>query len=189
MLHWNVRKTDRGFTLTEMLITVIVAGILAAISIPSLVGMFAQNKIKQSLAQVEGALKESQRQSMRRGIACKIKIDTVTVDGKPRRRVTVSDSEPISGVTRSYAGCLLSDRTLPQNIAISATTSFGSPPKIAFSHKGNTTSSGTIVFSSSDSSSGLKCLTISNGLGIIRTGDYTGDTSSIDENDCDTLED
>jgi hypothetical protein len=46
---------------------------------------------------------------------------------------------------------------------------------------------GTVVIYSSDSSTNkMGCLAISNGLGIIRTGDYNGSTASISANNCTT---
>jgi prepilin-type N-terminal cleavage/methylation domain-containing protein len=173
----RINKNSQGFTLTELLVVVIIVGIFAAIAIPNLLGMFSQVQVREGMGQVKGALKEAQRQAMRSGKRCKVKIDTITVDGEPRRRITTvtNTDEPGS----NYIGCLLSDRVLPIGIAIRTTTPFGSPPKIVFSYKGNTTQSGTIIVYSPNNTDEKKCMTISNGLGIIREGDYIRDLSLL----------
>jgi prepilin-type N-terminal cleavage/methylation domain-containing protein len=69
-------------------------------------------------------------------------------------------------------------RTLQDGVAM-ATNLSGTPPVIQFSFRGNTTASGKIVVYSSDNSTSKKgCLAISNGTGIMRTGEYSGSTSS-----------
>ena len=75
MWHWNVRK-NQGFTLIEMLATAIIIGIVAAISAPNLLGLLNRNRVNQGLVQLEGAIKEAQRQAIRNGKTCKIKLTT-----------------------------------------------------------------------------------------------------------------
>ncbi len=171
----NVDKNFQGFTLIELLVVVIIVGIFAAIAIPNFLGLFSQVQVREGMGQIKGALKEAQRQAMRKGKRCKVKIDTITIDGQSR--VKVSIVTPTDEPGSNYVGCLLSDRVLPIGIAIRTTTPFGSPPKIVFSHKGNTTQSGTIITYSPNNTDEKKCMTISNGLGIMREGDYTRDLS------------
>ncbi len=179
MLHYYVHRKNRGFTLTEMLATMIIAGILFAVATPSFLGLFNNSKVKSGLEQLQGALTEAQRQAMRNGKTCQVKLDTEIIDGVPRKVVTINDSIDDSG-------CLLSKRILSQGVSTASTSSLGNPPKISFSHKGNTPDSGTIVLYSSNSSGEKRCLAISNGLGIMRTGIYNSDTSSITADNCKT---
>ena len=154
----NRRKTQ-GYTLIELLVVVIIIGILAAIAIINLLGLLRQNEIKEALTQLEGAVKEAQRQAMRQGKRCTVEFDTTT-----------------NQITGNPSNCLLSSRQLSDQITMS-TNLPTSPPRIIFSYKGNTTNSGTIVLSSSQATDEKRCFVISNGLGIMRTGIYTRDLS------------
>ena len=49
MLHWRVLKNQSGFTLIEMLVTVILIGIVAAISAPNLIAMLNRNRSNQAM--------------------------------------------------------------------------------------------------------------------------------------------
>ncbi len=179
MLLFNVNKNEEGFTLTELMITGVVVSILAAIVAPNFLGLYDNYKVKSSFQELQGALQEAQRQAMRKSQTCKLQLDTVNIDGESRQRITV---EKPGGDPNKYSGCLLSDRILDKNVTLTTTLS-GNPPKLAFSFKGTTTDSGTIVLSRSDGSGEKKCLAISNGLGIMRTGIYNDSTS-----DCTTSE-
>lgn len=164
---------DRGITLTEMLLVAIVVSILAAITTPSLIGLLNQSRVTGGFTQLRGAIKESQRQAQRRGRQCKISIDTT------QKSVDVSPPD----TNGDYTGCLLSPRKLPDGVLIK--TNYRSS-KINFSAKGNTSSAGTIVVYNPYTQS-QKCIVISLGLGIMRSGNYTGDVNnSVKAKHCDT---
>jgi prepilin-type N-terminal cleavage/methylation domain-containing protein len=167
-------SNNRGYSLLEMILTVVVVGILAAIAIPSFIGWFDRHRVNEGSAQVKGAIKEAQRQAIRRGRRCKIRIDTT--------KITVS--APESSV--NYNDCLLNERTLPTGVAIKTNYT---TPVITFSPRGNTNSAGTIVVYSADGAQTKKCIVISLGLGIMRSGDYTGNVStSISATQCKTTD-
>jgi type II secretory pathway pseudopilin PulG len=155
-------------TLLETLVVVILVGILAAIGVPNLMQMMNNQKVKTALEIVQGVLEDSQRQAMRQSKNCSI---------------TLNPSNNPPNLTTTGTGCMVtSDSKLPTGIAM--TTNLSS---ITFSFKGTTTSSGTIVVESSDGPSEKRCLVISNGLGIMRTGIYTGSTSgTLSATNCNT---
>jgi len=163
-------NNDRGFSLIELAIVVCIIGIIAAIAVPNFLGLLNRNRINEGIEKLEGAIKESQRQAMRQGKMCRVNInpDTNIVTGNP-------------------TNCLLSDRAIRDDLTIRTNLS-GNPPNINFSSKGNTTKMGTIVLSS-DGTDTQKCFVISLGLGISRTGNYTGGKiGSVSANQCETIQ-
>lgn len=161
-------RGDRGFTLMELMIVITIVSIIAAIAAPNLLGFLNRNQVNEALEKLVGAIKETQRQAMRQGKLCRVNINTNT-----------------QVITGNPTGCLLSDRTIKDSIDI-RTNLTGSPPNIAFSHKGSTTKMGTIVLSSDDTDL-QKCFVIALGTGITRTGDYTGSkTGSVSASNCRT---
>lgn len=165
-------KQNLGATLTETLLTVVLISILAAFAVPNLIGLFNQSRVKEGFAQVRGAIKQSQRLAMRRGRRCKIRLDTAN------QKVDISPPD----TNGNYTGCLLSERKLPDGVLLK----INSHPNIVFSPKGNTNSAKTIVVYNPNTQS-QKCIVISLGLGIMRSGNYTGDVSnSVKAKHCQT---
>lgn len=181
MLLFNApRKNSRasGFTLIETLTAIIVAGVLAAIAAPSLMGLLNQNRAKDSMRQIEGAIKLVQRQAIRRGKSCTLTINTST------KTMSATPSE-----------CLLDNRTVNDAVTIKAD---GNPVPtsidLVFSHKGNRPS--TAITGSDNaqqrtiaiynSTTGTKyCVTVTTVLGAVKSGIYTGDvTGEILDDSC-----
>jgi prepilin-type N-terminal cleavage/methylation domain-containing protein len=154
MSHLIVRN-DRGFTLIETLVVVIFIGIMSAIAAPSFLSSYNRTKLDDTLNGLQGALQESQRESMRRSRSCDVTINPST------RKITGT--------------CLTTgDRSWDSTIAVSPSTS----TTITFSFKGNTASSATFVIYNVGNTSNpdKRCLTVSDGLGIVRTGVYSTST-------------
>jgi type II secretory pathway pseudopilin PulG len=141
----------------EITVVLMILGILAAIAVPSFLSMLNKSKVSDALAQVRGALQEAQREAIRKSMTC-----TVTVPKGNNQ--TISSTCFVTG-----------DRTLT-DINIDYTNT--APWTITFDYKGRTNdvnSSGTIKLTSINGNTNeIKCLVISQGLGIIRTGNYTG---------------
>lgn len=159
-------KSDRGFTLLELMVVLFMIGIIAAIASPNFIGLLGRIKVSASLEQLLGAIRETQRQAMRQSKSCRVNI----YPGNNTITATPND-------------CLLNDRQIDSHVTIRSNFP-GSNPNISFSHKGNTTRMGTIVLSS-DLTDFQQCFVISLGLGIMRTGDYTGSkTGRISGKNC-----
>ena len=84
-LHNFYRTSNDGFSLLEMLVTVAIIGIIAAISAPNLLGLFDHSRVIDSMSVINSAIKESQRQAIRLGKRCRVNIDPDTnrVSGNP----------------------------------------------------------------------------------------------------------
>jgi prepilin-type N-terminal cleavage/methylation domain-containing protein len=186
MLLYNAhRKSNKGFTLIEMLVTIIIIGVIASIAAPNFLGLLNQSRVKDGLAQVEGAIKESQRQAIRKGRICKIRF---TSDAEGDSIIQVHPDETVSGVTVSYSGCLLNSRELPDSVSLSLLDSgtgtlepvdSGNVANLAFSTKGNPDVQGTMVIQHPQTDT-MKCIQIEGLLGSILTGDYDSATDSCD---------
>ena len=162
-------KNNQGFTLIEMVSAVIVLGIVAVITMPSLVGWMNYTQVKQGIAQIEGAIKEGQRQATRMGKPCQVIIDTVN------NRVTAQTVEA------TPVNCLLSNRELNDNLDIETNDA-----TITFSSKAtpdNNADSVYIVFMTNGTDE-QRCLVVSPGLGIMRSGRYNGEPATLNSNNC-----
>ena len=187
MLLYYVRKQDKnnkGFTLIEMITVVIIVGVIAAIAAPNFLSLLNQNRVKQALEQVEGAVKESQRLAIRRGKTCRIKFVTKTIDGESRQTINVVEDTD-TGETISagyYNGCLLNERVLPADVSINT----GGMTKISFSGKGNSDpaiNTGTVIISHPQTDT-IKCLEVQGFLGNILTGNYVDSDSDNNPDTC-----
>jgi prepilin-type N-terminal cleavage/methylation domain-containing protein len=157
MLLYNARKSNSGFTLIEMLVVIIIIGVIAAIAAPNLLGLLNRNRVNEAMRQVEGALKEAQKQALRTGKKCTINITTDAISNY------------------GTEGCLLSKRNLNDLVQLDSNLAI-----LTFSGKGNITINGAgnprpaFVVSMSNGTDLKKCVVVENFLGAIRTGEYTG---------------
>lgn len=169
----NARNNSQGFTMIEIIIILMIIGILSAIAVPSFLAMYNKGKLNNALTQVQGALQEGQREAIRKSQSCTVTLDTTN------NKVTSS--------------CLATGERSLVNYGVAMATNILPPPgaslpAIPFSFKGNTTialsggaNSGTVVLYLSNGSGQKKCLAISNGIGIMRTGNYSGSSSSASD--------
>lgn len=183
MRRLSVRKNNqnKGFSLIEILIIVVIIGILAAIAVPSFAGSLDRVKLNQAVVEVRGILQEAQRQAIRKSQPC----DVILMLSATPIQITAN-----CGVT--------GDRNLSQRVQLITNISqiTGNPIKITFGILGTAeftviTStnppppvdpSGKLIFSVAHSSiRDKKCLAISNTLGLTRSGEYTGNSSTANQ--------
>ncbi|MEB3189348.1 MAG: type II secretion system protein [Snowella sp.] len=153
---------QQGWTLIELAAVATITGILAALATPSMMATVKKNQIAEGASQIKGALQDVQQQAMRQGKTCTATIANNTVTASP-------------------VGCISENPQMPASDITVTTANFANTPAtIAFSFKGNsvistTADPATIIVQASGNGS-KKCVIISTGLGIVRSGDYSGTT-------------
>jgi prepilin-type N-terminal cleavage/methylation domain-containing protein len=155
---------NKGFTLIETLISIVILGILSAIAVPSFMAGVNNKRVEEVATSIEGALKEAQSTAGRRNRSCSILITTTSASAVD-------------------AGCLPSGTRQIQdsgsNIEIAGTGGSGGTT-VTFTSTGATLASNNLVIYRTDAVNvGLrKCILISAGVGIIKNGTYTGTLSA-----------
>ena len=183
-------KSNTGFTLIEILVAAIIIGVISAIAAPNLIGLMNFTRVKQGIAQVEGGIKEGQRQATRLGKRCIVTINT-------------ADNEiTAQTVEATPVNCLLSNRELNDSLEIATnvvdngtTNNFD----ITFSSKGSTNytladtakSGAMFIVYMTNGTEEQRCFVIADGLGLSRIGNYDGDPTAAPEDlepdDCITI--
>lgn len=159
---------DAGFTLIETIVTVIIAGILAAVAAPNFYGLLKSNEVNEGIASLENALKEAQKIAIRESKQC-----TVTINAGTKN------------ITANPTDCLPTSRSFSDDVDMAINTAPATTTTtidIDFAYKGNiivediggtNTTSSTIVISSNFTSN-AKCLFVPESIGGIKVGDYSG---------------
>lgn len=153
---------NQGFTLIEILVTIALTGILAAITAPGFISWLENKKIDDVSASIEGALKEAQSTSVRRNEACTVSITSTTVSATPTTCL------PTGTRTISATG---SER----NIAVSVTNN-----TVKFTSKGTTLDTEPFIIYRVNNGTNvgkMKCIVVSSGIGIVRSGTYNSTTA------------
>jgi prepilin-type N-terminal cleavage/methylation domain-containing protein len=174
----NIRKNSQGFTLIEVLVSIVIMGVMAAITAPSFMTWLNNKKVDDVLAQIEGSVKEAQSTAIKKNTSCNVLV-------KENQITTVASDN-----TTEVPACLPSGwRTVSDsnsNIRI-AGTGGGSGTIVKFSAKGTTlltpTTQAVVIYRTDAPTNGArKCLVVSSGIGIVRTGNYIDSDfpSSID---------
>lgn len=145
MPFFNVHKSNQGFTLPEVLIIVVIVGILAAVAVPSFLGWYSRQKVNQALTQVQGALKEAQREAIKKSKSCTVTLNANIVTGP----CLVTGDRDLNGVALRR----------PNTMSL-----------ITFDFKGETGNTGTVVLAMPNVQQ--KCLVLAPGIGLMRTGNY-----------------
>jgi type II secretory pathway pseudopilin PulG len=151
----TAHKHERGFTLAESVIIVVIIGFLATIATQSFLALLNNKKVDNALMRVELALKQAQREAIKTSKSCVVSIP--------------------NGVNiQLTSNCLDSSDWSIQDIDINRPPSLET---LTFDFKGrinDPSDGGIIVLSLPDGSGSPKCLEISTGIGLMRTGSYDG---------------
>ena len=153
-------QNKSGFTLPEVLLIVVIIGIFAALAAPGFLSWVNRKRVNDVLSQVEGAVKEAQSTAIRKSQPCELSITSSSVTATPQNCLPTGarDLTQVSGGTNESSVNVIANNT----------------SRIVFSPKGTTTSSNIFIFYTPTQSQGMRCLALSAGIGIIRTGDFKG---------------
>ncbi len=179
MSHFNAHRSIRsskGFTLTELLIVMLMIGILSAISAPTFMGLLNRNRVSNAAIRLKSALVEAQTNSTRIAKSCTL---------------TIPSGNSVTLVESITGRCWRTGADSFTDINLSIVDTANTPPTslpITFDFKGRVTlasaSSGgsdtrAIVISSSNTTY-QRCVMISYPLGIVRMGTYANSICTID---------
>lgn len=162
MLFSVVRRDQQGLTLIVMPMV----PILATAAAPSFQYWLQTQRVNQELEKLEGALREAQREAMRRNQACQVDIpagNNPTIAGNP-------------------AECLpLGPRQL-ENVTLRRSNTMAT---VRFGFQGRSGADGVAVISLNEIPSLQRCLQISPRLGLMRTANYLeSDTRGTNLTNC-----
>ena len=105
MLHrHSLRAPSRGFTLTELLVTVVILGIVVSYAAPTFTRMIATNRIAMQTNEFSAALKQARAEAIRRGHAVALRAaDSADVGDFAVAGWTLLTDEDADGVAASPA--------------------------------------------------------------------------------------
>ncbi|PZV26365.1 MAG: hypothetical protein DCF12_10110 [Snowella sp.] len=160
-----------------MAVISVITGILAAAVLPQMTGLMARNSLQSSMSQVTGAIREAQRAAMKNGRSCWVSIGTSSISTDNTR---TDPTQTANATTNPPNICITSPVTLSSETPLSAVSISGStvtaltlPQSLIFSYKGNPNNANELVLIlSSTKTSTQRCLAISAGIGIMRSGTY-----------------
>jgi prepilin-type N-terminal cleavage/methylation domain-containing protein len=184
MLHLLIHKInhqdfDRGFTLVEILTTLLLFGILCALGTPSILAMQGVAKLNSSLDNIRTALETSQFEAIKKNQSCTVYFPTTVYTANRSGQVVGNCLMNGNGTSSSLSGIIdgLTLFYLDKGITVSTSNSTGTPAQVVYNSKGLTQSAGTTdvfatIIVSSDETSEKRCLKVNKGVGLIRSGRY-----------------
>jgi len=175
MLLLNARKSSQGFTLIEILVIVAIVGILSAIVAPSFFALLNKNKVNNALATVKGALQESQREAIKRSTTCTVTLETANY--KVTGTCLVTGTRDLCEKRDLVSGTCLQPKV---SMSTPGSNTFTGGNQITYGFRGNTANGGTVLLSRTDTAN-QRCLVTSLGIGIMRTGTYSGTTCTTSQ--------
>jgi Tfp pilus assembly protein FimT len=137
------------------MVVAVIIGTFAAISLPNFLAWVNNHRVDNALTEIESAIKEAQREAVRKGVTCEVSINTT-----PPSLSSTPASCLVTG-SRQLGGGWLGEIQLRSN----RTT-------LEFAADGTSQFLGTMVVALPGTNAHQRCIVASNVLGLMRTGDY-----------------
>ncbi|HEY9828452.1 MAG TPA: type II secretion system protein [Stenomitos sp.] len=210
---WYRRLQQRGFTLIETLVIVMVIGILAAVSAPSFGSLLDSIKVNQSVTDLKTALQDSQRQAIRKNQVCSAQLPNVgkgnsgegSGKGSKKKQMVEGncltsgspdqpDSVTLVSNLKSVVSSLptgTSDRVVEVKFGAQGSAEFAVLTSVVAPAIPKDPSGKVIAYVADKPQIQKKCVAISSTLGLTRIGTYSGsiDPASItDQGVCTALD-
>lgn len=142
-------KKERGFTIIELMITLVVAAILLAIAVPSFRSMIADNRLSGTATQVVASLNLARSEAIKRGASVQVASSSGTGDWKNGWSVNVGGTE------LRHVDAVGGDQTVA-----------GTASSVQFNSRGELVGGGTLTIDVCDGRTGEK----GRRVGVARTG-------------------
>lgn len=168
----NRRRAASGFTAIELLVSIVVLGIIVALSANSFINLIASARMNSEITYLLGAINQARSEAIKRGYNV-----SVCAVANPSNATTACDG---ASTDWSSGWVMLASSTTPQLLLISpgvthgdtlTSTTVNSYTYPVFTQTGYTYYSGTITLHDSNSTPGLyKCIVFNAGTWAMQTG-------------------
>lgn len=176
-------QCSNGFTLIELIAVFVLISIMSLIGAPGMLGFLQRSTISSAQSEIQGLLQEAQRSSIRTSKACEV---TIPVSGSLSENAANQQLTVSASCLASNASINLKEIEIRHNfdelsnvydgtVTTAELFDFRGNTDLPLGGVGGTATSLVIVISHQSNDAFQKCIVISDGLGLIRTGNYSGD--------------
>ncbi len=184
--RWPFHLTQRGFTLIEVLVIVIIVGVITAITAPSVSAMMDRIKVDRSVVEIRSILQESQRSAIRQSKFCTALISLSSEPGgewlDPFKKFLCPGQkapdipegvEVLTNIVSPSASASKQGKVVEVQFGVLGNAKFNvlHAAQIVKDPTGKI-----VAFIPTNSGIDKKCIAISSTLGLTRMGTYLGET-------------
>ena len=170
--HWHPQSADQGFTLTELMVTMAVAGILSGIALSSMSQPWRRQRLDTAAKELTAWLEQRRIQAIQTSSNCIISINT-----SQAQLAAASDNNCGEfGLLN-----LRNTTTNSQSLKLESTYGTNDVDELLFTPRGTSTTAAELRLSLSlPGESRQRCINITSPLGLIRLGRSLSDSNTCD---------